>query len=70
MLRYASHTECHMAKTAAGKIKVLLTSPISLVCPFCGAKRGEDCATSSGGLATVHVQRIAVAALINKSKGE
>jgi hypothetical protein len=57
-----------MKKVAAGKIPVLSVSPMSLVCPFCKAKRGQDCGTTSGGLAAVHVQRIKVAALINKAR--
>ena len=48
--------------------EVLPTSPISLVCPFCGAKPGQDCATTSGGFSVVHVMRIGAAALIDKPR--
>jgi hypothetical protein len=34
----------------------LPVSPMTLVCPFCKAKPGDDCASSSGGyLALAHV---------------
>jgi hypothetical protein len=41
---------------------ILLVSPVSLVCPYCGPKPGEDCATSRGGLAVLHLARINAAA--------
>jgi len=38
-------------------------SPMTLVCPMCGAKPGYACATVSGGtLEVVHVGRIRAAA--------
>ena len=44
-------------------IPALPRSPLSLVCPFCGAKVGRDCGSSSGGrLAVVHVARVKAAA--------
>jgi hypothetical protein len=56
---------------AKSKIKIpdkLTTSPVSIVCPFCGAKPGIDCESTSGGLAAVHILRIEAAALIDKKK--
>jgi len=46
----------------------LPVSPVSLTCPFCKAKPGKDCATRSGGIAVLHIQRILVAAAQNKAK--
>jgi hypothetical protein len=41
----------------------LAISPISLVCPLCGAKPNRACETSSGGfLEQVHIARIKAAA--------
>jgi hypothetical protein len=42
--------------------ETLPTSPLSLTCPFCEAKPGKNCATSSGGFAVVHLERIKAAA--------
>jgi hypothetical protein len=56
---------------AKQKVKIpeeLNTSPISIVCPFCGAKPGIDCETTSGGLSAVHILRIEAAARIDKKK--
>jgi len=56
---------------AKPKIKIpdeLTTSPVSIVCPFCEAKSGIDCETTSGGLSAVHILRIEAAALIDKKK--
>ena len=58
---------------AVAKLKVLMpvvlpTSPISLVCPFCNAKPGHDCATTAGGFSVVHVARIEAASLIDKAR--
>jgi hypothetical protein len=44
----------------------LAVTPLSLVCPLCKAKRGRDCTISKGGPSVVHVQRIAMAALLDK----
>lgn len=52
---------------------VLPISPITLECPFCKAKPGKDCFTSSGGFSALHVQRIKAAARMdaaNKRKRE
>ena len=38
-------------------------SPMSLTCPFCKAKPGEDCATGAGGFSALHVARIKAAAI-------
>jgi hypothetical protein len=45
----------------------LPTSPISVNCPLCQAKAGEDCSTSSGAFALLHVARIAAAAAKDKA---
>ncbi len=42
--------------------RVIPTDPLKLSCPFCGAKKGKDCATSGGGFSVVHVLRIKAAA--------
>ena len=62
---------CQYAAVAKLKVlipKMLPTSPINLVCPFCSAKPGHDCATTSGGLSVVHVARIGAAALVDKPR--
>src|SRR5438270_6167535 len=41
---------------------ILPINPITITCPFCGAKPHRDCATSAGGLSAIHVQRINAAA--------
>jgi hypothetical protein len=46
--------------------EVLPTSPLSLWCPYCGASPGDDCETLKGGVATVHLLRVAAAALIDE----
>jgi hypothetical protein len=46
--------------------EVLPASPLSLWCPFCGAKPGKDCSTSKGGFAVLHLARVAAAALTDK----
>jgi hypothetical protein len=43
----------------------LPTSPLTLFCPFCGAKPGRDCLTTELGFAAVHVLRIKAAALVD-----
>jgi hypothetical protein len=41
----------------------LRISPMTLVCPLCGAKPGYACETASGGtLEIIHVERIKAAA--------
>jgi hypothetical protein len=45
--------------------EVLPTSPLSLWCPYCGAKPGKDCQTREGGTAVLHLVRVAAAALID-----
>jgi hypothetical protein len=52
----------NMAKNKITISVSLPTSPITLLCPYCKAKPGRDCATSSGGLAIVHLARIKAAA--------
>ena len=39
----------------------LPTTPVSLRCPYCNARPGKDCSTSSGGFAVVHTARILAA---------
>lgn len=48
--------------------EILPTSPLTIVCPFCKAKRGQDCETSKGGFAVVHVKRIQAAAARDADK--
>ena len=50
--------------------EVLATSPLSVQCPFCGAKPGKDCSTRKGGFAVLHLPRIDAAALIDKRARE
>jgi hypothetical protein len=61
---------CHsaaLAKSISSIPDVLPVSPLALACPRCGAKSGEDCATTSGLFSAVHLARIKAAALSNKS---
>jgi len=45
------------------RIAILPICPMTLVCPLCGAKPGEDCKTSSGEkLRILHVAKIKAAA--------
>jgi hypothetical protein len=46
--------------------KRLPISPLSLTCPRCNAKRNQDCMTTSGGFAAIHIERIQMAALGGK----
>jgi hypothetical protein len=48
--------------------KVLATSPKSLVCPFCKAKPGSECATSSAGFSIIHLARIKAAASMDNRR--
>jgi hypothetical protein len=41
-------------------------SPFSLTCPYCKAKRGQECEDSSNGLAVTHLERIQMAGLADK----
>lgn len=43
----------------------LPTSPLSLFCPYCGAKPGVDCETLTHVIGMVHLSRIAAAAAID-----
>ena len=42
--------------------KFLPVSPLSLVCPHCGANPGKDCISDSGAFSVVHIARIQAAA--------
>lgn len=43
-------------------------SPLTLRCPFCGAKPGEDCETASRvQLEVVHIARMKAAAKMDKA---
>ena len=57
-----------MAKARPSIPEVLAISPITLVCPFCKADPGEDCETTSGGLAAIHLERIKAAAIDIKTR--
>lgn len=52
-----------MAVMAKAVPRKLTTSPMSLLCPDCGAKPGKDCDTTRGGFAVVHFARIKAAAV-------
>ena len=41
------------------------TDPLSLPCPFCGARKSKDCATLTGGFSVVHVLRLQAAASLD-----
>jgi len=41
-------------------------SPFSLTCPYCKAKRGQECEDNSGGQPSTHLERIQMAALADK----
>jgi hypothetical protein len=43
----------------------LPTSPLSIFCPYCGAKPGEDCESVTEVVGVVHLSRIAAAAAID-----
>ena len=57
-----------MAKKEIHIPEVLPVNPISLVCPFCKAKKGKDCATSSGGFSVLYLARIQAAALKDSAR--
>jgi hypothetical protein len=57
-----------MAKETVQIPDELSTNPITLACPFCKAKVGQDCATSSGGFSILHVARIKAAALRDRTR--
>jgi hypothetical protein len=44
----------------------LRISPTTLTCPYCKAKRGNDCGHASRGLTALHSERIEMAALADK----
>jgi hypothetical protein len=49
--------------TAKASLAQVEVSPMTLVCPLCGAKPGYACETASGGaLEIIHVGRIKAAA--------
>ena len=37
--------------------ELLPVSPISIACPFCSSKPGQDSATRAGGFSVIHVAR-------------
>ena len=67
-LPYNRRPVYHAPTMGKSKIPVLPTSPISLKCPFCGAKPKHDCFTSSGTFSAIHVARIKAAARMDKAK--
>jgi len=55
-----------MAKTTIPEY--LLISPMTLRCPFCGAKPGKDCGTfSKVRLEVVHMARVRAAAKMDEA---
>jgi len=54
---------CHCSRVhRSSSVPTLPISPISLVCPFCKARPGRDCTTTSGVFSAIHVARIKAAA--------
>jgi hypothetical protein len=49
-------------------VSILLTSPMSLVCPYCKAKPNHGCVTNTGNFAMLHLARVEAASLIDKAK--
>jgi hypothetical protein len=41
-------------------------SPFSLTCPYCKAKRGQECEDNSSGQPSTHLERVQMAALADK----
>jgi hypothetical protein len=61
---------CHRP-SMADVPKKLPTGPISLTCPFCGAKPNQDCFTTSGSFSAIHLVRVKAAGIsIVKRKRE
>jgi len=53
------------------RVLVLPTSPLSLICEFCGAGAGRDCKThESGHRSVMHVARIKAAASKDVERGK
>jgi hypothetical protein len=48
------------------KIPRLPVSPMSLVCPHCNSKRGQDCTTTKVGFSAIHIERIQLAAFADE----
>jgi hypothetical protein len=44
----------------------LQVSPVHLTCPRCKVKAGQNCMTTSGGLAAVHLERMQAAAMATR----
>ena len=61
VIRFNTTNVPHSA-TMPRPLEYLPTSPITLTCPKCHAKAGEDCEGSAGSLPMVHVARIKAAA--------
>jgi hypothetical protein len=40
--------------------------PTTLTCPYCKAKRGNDCGYTSRGRTSLHIERIEMAALADQ----
>ena len=57
-----------MARRSVRVRAVPPASPLALACPSCDAKPGQDCLTTSGGFAAVHLARIAAAARSHKRR--
>jgi hypothetical protein len=57
----------HMPKTIGTPLPPRLAlSPFSLTCPYCKAKRGQECEDDLGGLPSTHLERIQMAGLADK----
>jgi hypothetical protein len=49
-------------RTPSEKVPSITVSPITLVCPQCGAKAGEACEMLRGEVDLLHIDRIRAAA--------
>jgi hypothetical protein len=57
----------HMPKTIKLPLPPRLRlSPFSLTCPYCKAKRGQECEDNSNGEPSTHQERIQMAALADR----
>lgn len=59
--------QLHMPKTIETSLPPRLAlSPFSLTCPYCKAKRGQECKDDFAGLPSTHVERIRMAGLADR----
>lgn len=59
--------QLHMPKTIEIPVPPRLAlNPFSLTCPYCKAKRGQECEDDLAGLPGTHLERIQMAGLADK----